>query len=114
MRKLFSNYLYVKQYLKECNLLSGNYLTLLLSFLLSILVFSGPIAILINLLIFNDTMNIVMIGIGILAGLVYILTRILFHKIVLKEHKIEGLKSYYFFDGLFVILVAVLWVLIIL
>lgn len=109
MRKSFSKYLYVRQYLKETNLLSGNLITLLLSFLLSLLVFSGPIAILINLLIFNDTMKIVIVGIGLLAGLVLVLTKILFHKIVLKEHKIEGLKSYYLYDGLFMIILTILW-----
>ena len=113
MRNLFSKYLYVRQYLRECNLLYNNYLTLLLSFLLSVLIFSGPIAILINLCIFNDTFNLVLAGIGFLVGLVFIMTKILFHKIVLKDHKIEGLKSYYLIDGIFMIIVAILWVLII-
>ena len=131
MRKRFSEYLYVRQYLKECNIFNGNLLKLLCSFLLSLLIFSGPIAILKStdnmmiqmlcqydagysttegdILIFNDTMKFVMVMIGALVGVVFILTKILFHKIVLKEHKIEGLKSYYLFDGLFYILIAILW-----
>ena len=112
MRKSFSKYLYVRQYLKETNLVSKkNILILLLSFLLSLIVFSGPIAILVNLLIFNDTINLVLAGIGLFVGLVIMLTKILFHKIVLKEHKIEGLKYYYLYDGIFMITLTVLWTL---
>lgn len=111
MRNSYSKYLDVKKYLKEMDFNGKDFLILSLSFLLSLLIFSGPIAILINLLIFNDTMKLVFVGIGILAGLVFILTKILFHKIVLKEHKIDGLVYYYLYDGITVILVTVLCIL---
>ena len=113
MRKSFSKYLYVRQYLRESNYLNGNIITLLLCFLLSLLVFSGPIAILINLLIFNDTIDLVMAGLGLCIGLVFILTKILAHKIIFKEEKIEGLKWYYLYDGLFIVAFAILWAIII-
>ena len=108
MRKSFSKYLYVRMYLKEANLLAGNFINYGLCFLLSLLIFSGPIAIGINLLIFNDTMKLLLAGIGLLAGLVIVLSKILFHKLVIKE-KVDGIYWYYLYDGLFMVTLTILW-----
>ena len=48
----------LRQYLKETNLVSKkNILILLLSFLLSLIVFSGPIAILVNFIILQQCLR---------------------------------------------------------
>ena len=55
MRNSFSKYLYVKQYLRKISIpFKELILPLVLSFILAILIFSGPISIIINLLVFVD------------------------------------------------------------
>lgn len=114
MRNSYSKFLAIKNYLKNIDIPVKEYtLGMIFSLLISLLVFSGPIAILINLLIFNDTLYLVGVGIGIIAGLIFTVAKMLFYKHFLKDNKIEGMWNYYLFDGIYNMILCVLLMLII-
>ena len=101
MRNSFSKYQYVRQYIREIHIpLKQMILPFLVSYLIALLVFSGPIAICINMLIFNDYMYLISGIMGLLLSFVLTLGKILYLNYVFKDEKIEGIKWYYFYDGL--------------
>ena len=101
MRNTYSKYLYVKQYLRELNIpFKQTLLPFFMSYLLALLIFSGPIAICINLLIFNDYMLLVSGILGLFLSLVLTIGKVLYYNFILKDEKIDGIKYYYLYDGL--------------
>ena len=100
MRKAYSKYLIAKRHIMSVNpLVKDNIWLILASFLLSVLIFSGPIAILINLLIFVDYTVVICIGLGIFVGLAVTVAKILFYNFLLNDNKIPEMKYYYLFDA---------------
>lgn len=71
----------------------------LASTLLSILVMLGPIVILINCFIFNDYMNLVLIGILICLYFIIFLSRIFYYKTITKK-QVEDMHIFYLVDAL--------------
>lgn len=109
MRKSFSKYLFVKQYLREIHItLKENILYLILSFILSLLIFSGAIAVIINLFVFVDYQKLLAAGLGLVLSLVLTISKVLYYTIVLKDNKVEGIITYYLYDGLISAIMMVL------
>ena len=108
-RKSFSKYLFVKQYLREVHIpLKENILNLILSFILSLLIFSGAIAVIINLFVFVDYQKLLAAGLGLVLSLVLTISKVLYYTIVLKDNKVEGIITYYLYDGLISAIMMVL------
>lgn len=101
MRNSFAKYQYVKQYIRELNISYKQAIVpYLLSYLIAVLVFSGPIAICINLLIFVDYTILLSGLLGLFLSLILTLGKILYYNYILKDEKVDGIRYYYLYDGL--------------
>ena len=109
MRSSFAKYQYARQYIREVHIpFKQLVLPFFISYLIGLLVFSGPIAICVNMLIFNDYMKLVSGIMGLFMSLVLTLGKILYLGYIFKDEKIEGIKWYYFYDGLISAVIMIL------
>ena len=70
----------------------------LASVLLAILVMIGPIVVLVNCFIFNDYMNLVLIGLIICVYFIIFFSRI-FYYITITKKQVEDMKCFYLVDA---------------
>ncbi|MDE6407537.1 MAG: hypothetical protein K2K48_04625 [Anaeroplasmataceae bacterium] len=70
----------------------------LASILLSILIMVGPIVVLVNCFIFNDLMNLVLIGIILCVYCIILLSRIFYYKTITKK-QVEDMHIFYLVDA---------------
>ncbi|MDE6660462.1 MAG: hypothetical protein K2J93_01395 [Anaeroplasmataceae bacterium] len=88
-----------KDQIKELSLQTPNKIWIgLASVFLSILIMVGPIAVLINCFIFNDYLNLILIGLVLCLYLIIFLSRIFYYKTITKK-QVEDMKCFYLVDA---------------
>ena len=111
MRQAFSKYISTSYELRQLNI--PNIVKTwhqIFCAILGLIIFSGPIAILGNLMVLVDYQFLLTIGIGVLIGLAFTIGKVLFYSYVMKEYEImiPDIKNYYLINGIINILTMVI------
>lgn len=100
MHNIMERYNNCKLKIKEISSQTNNKLWIGISaFLLSLLIVSGPIVVLINCFIFNDYLNLILIGLGFCLYLIVILSRFFYFKTITKKDVCD-MHIFYLIDSL--------------
>ena len=81
------------------------------SVLLAILIMLGPIVLLINCFIFNDSFNMILAGLVVCVYFIIYLSRVFYYKTITQK-QVEDMKIFYLVDSLICLIGLVLGVLI--
>lgn len=107
MHNIIERYNNCKLRIKEISSQTNNKLWIgISSFLLALLIISGPVVVLINCFIFNDYLNLILIGLGFCLYLVVILSRFFYYKTITKK-EVEDIHIFYLLDS-FIWFIAVI------
>lgn len=112
MRNAYQKFLDVKKQIAEIKISTKDtVLYLIFSILASLLLFCGPIAVLINCLIFVDYQTLIFIGLGICIFGVLFFSRFFYYEGITKK-QIENMKYFYLFDSISVLIITIVLVII--
>ncbi len=108
MHNIMERYNNCKSNIKEISSQTSNKFWIGVSaFLLSLLIISGPVVVLINCFIFNDYINLVLIGLGFCIYLVVILSRFFYFKTITKK-EVSDMYIFYLIDSFIWFIVVII------